>query len=951
MIKIRCVRFIYLGLPRSGKTTFLLRLLGDILNITSEGKYMDGKERPSTGVAKDEGMAVTNWGIAGEKWSRIKGFKNEADILTQFINQLVIPDGSETPQEIDMGNVLSFLDGAIESEDWNTIEYVLKDMTLMINTDTGGHAEFLDLHSSLVHGPSLNLLFSSLKDSLHDYFNIRYTDENGKSTEPVDSDMTVEEVLFQALSSIACFGCSKRVEGGTSKVMFVGTHAHKDEVSPEDFDKKDRLLQNTIKATAFYDRDFIEFFSKGQLMLKVDNMKGDKEEMDEIRTCLNNVIKNSFKEIEIRASWLILSLYIRHTKEYQMSLKDCEKIASNLGIIGSADLKKALLFLHHNLGVLLYYPTIKELKDKVICNTQIVYDSATNLIKNSFTFKNVGEMAEERFKKKAMFTLECLKRVPLLDIEKKLSWDELVKLLEYLRIITPMPDQELTYFMPCHLKSARASDLKHSCGDSDPAPLLVHFTCGYVPTGVFPFMITWLVSQNFPEWRLIDEGMHKNMIKFQVGKDYDDVTLLSHPQYIEIAVKRRAESVSVCHNICSTVESILSKNSNLDELWNFGFECPKTHSEPTSELEHDSKLEDPDSKRKHICVYYEKGSTFMKCILQKEIITLQPRHKVWFSCTLSSPSTIAIDEAKLGSVQISYQEYYYNKTFDIVEHTTCGSGFAVDDECILTNAHVVSNTDIVNVKLDSGKSVRGDVTDIDELADLAIVKFKLPVDISITPLEFADSDSVTVMQVVAAIGSPCKPMNSITTGTVNHLLRKYNDLGLPQDTDLKYFETDATIHHGNSGGPLLNLAGKVIGVVSTRFDTHKSFAIKSNDAEKFVNTAKKDVSQYTIGVTMLTPVKEERPAILEHFLLPEATKGGVVLMEVKDDSPASRAGLKREDFVFSINGQPISSAHDVYKMVRRGEPLNIEFYRINYLKRRKNKSVCVKPVKISDLQA
>ena len=511
MIKIRCVRFIYLGLPRSGKTTFLLCILGDILNIASEGKYLDGKERPSTGVAKDEGMAVTNWGIAGKQWSRIQGFKNEADILTQFINQLVIPDGSKTQQEIDMGDVLSFLDEAIESEDWNTIEYVLKDMTLMINTDTGGHAEFLDLHSSLVHGPSLNLLFSSLKDSLHDYFDIHYTDEDGKSTEPVDSDMTVEEVLFQALSSIACFGCSKKAEGGTSKVMFVGTH--KDDVLPEDFDKKDRLLQNTMKATAFYDKDFIEFFSKDQLMLKVDNMKGGQDEIDEIRACLDNVIKKSFKEIEIRASWLILSLHIRHTDEYQMSLKDCEKIASNLGIIDSADLKKALLFLHHNLGVLLYYPTIKELEGKVICNTQIVYDSATNLIKNTFTFENVGEMAEKCFTNKAMFTLESLKRIPLLDTKKKLSWDELVKLLEYLRIITPMPDQELTYFMPCHLKSARTSELKHSCGESDPAPLLVHFTCGYVPTGVFPFMITWLVSQNFPEWRLIDDGMHKMSLK------------------------------------------------------------------------------------------------------------------------------------------------------------------------------------------------------------------------------------------------------------------------------------------------------------------------------------------------------------------------------------------------------------------------------------------------------
>ena len=64
-------------------------------------------------------------------------------------------------------------------------------MTLLINTDTGGHAEFLDLHSSLVHGPSLNLLFSSLKDSLFNQFKVYYTDKDGNSTEPMDFDMTV----------------------------------------------------------------------------------------------------------------------------------------------------------------------------------------------------------------------------------------------------------------------------------------------------------------------------------------------------------------------------------------------------------------------------------------------------------------------------------------------------------------------------------------------------------------------------------------------------------------------------------------------------------------------------------------------------------------------------------------------------------------------------------------
>ena len=285
----------------------------------------------------------------------------------------------------------------LKVEDWEKVKYILEDTILLINTDTGGQAEFLDLQASLVQGPSLNLLFSRLVDNLDSLFKIYYTNEEGVSTDEEDSTMTVEEVLFQALSSIACFGNSfddadtvlpsaeaeasntrcHLLKHSKSKVMFVGTH--RDKVSAQEFQRKDELLQQKLKNTEFYDRDIIEYAKPNQLMLAVDNMNGGQDEIDEMRKILERVIQNSFKEIAIPAAWLMLSLHIRSKKCRTMSLAECEKLALKLRIKAD-ELQDALWFLHHHVGVLLYYPEVESLRGTVICDLQVVFDSATNLI-------------------------------------------------------------------------------------------------------------------------------------------------------------------------------------------------------------------------------------------------------------------------------------------------------------------------------------------------------------------------------------------------------------------------------------------------------------------------------------------------------------------------------------------------------------------------------------------
>ena len=711
-LRIRPVRFNHVGLPRSGKTSFRRRLMREIRNIV-EARRRGEKEQPSTGVAEAGGQVIignrtcsTIGTISSKEWSIVENLLGEGGMLSQVFYQTAqdkplldeasaspksathdpiegkgsashsldevsnskpkpskltmlkssilntltaIAKGSTRVSDADFEEVFSVINESMKADDWDKIKYLLEDLTLLISTDTGGQAEFLDLHASLVQGPSFNLLFSRLVDELDSQFEMYYTNEDGVSTDKEESTMTVEEVLFQALSSIACFSgtfCDdddtpsgkasnmqlKTPRHSKSKVMFVGTHA--DQVSKEEFREKDKLLQKKIERTEFFDKDIIEFASEDQLMLSVDNMNGSEDEMDGIRGVLERVIEKCFERVTIPASWLLFSLYMRSKKVRTMSLKECEKLAKKAGISRS-ELQEALWFLHHRVGVLLYYPEVKALKGTVICDIQVVFDSASNLIRNTFTFDKVGKSLSKKFREKAQFSLQDVVKATSGHTDSLIPLENLVKLLEYLGILTAIPHTpsadvrgEPTYFMPCVLKSARASELSiPSCSDSDPAPLILRYDCGYVPVGVFPSMITNLVSQQREGWEMIEHGLYKNKVQFRVGEDLDTITLISHPRYFEIVVSRsssfRTPTESLCSHIRSTIESTLNTvtshmNYHFSMGYKLGFECP-TH-----------------PGKDHFCIQSKISTRNFECLQHsKEKLPVcladHPNLKVWFS--------------------------------------------------------------------------------------------------------------------------------------------------------------------------------------------------------------------------------------------------------------------------------------------------------------------------------
>ncbi|XP_064176738.1 serine protease HTRA1B [Anguilla rostrata] len=263
-----------------------------------------------------------------------------------------------------------------------------------------------------------------------------------------------------------------------------------------------------------------------------------------------------------------------------------------------------------------------------------------------------------------------------------------------------------------------------------------------------------------------------------------------------------------------------------------------------------------------------------------------------------------------------------------------GSGFVVsEDGLIVTNAHVVANKHRVKVELKSGATYDAKIKDVDEKADIALIKIDTPMKLPV--LLLGRSADLRPGEFVVAIGSPFSLQNTVTTGIVSTTQRGGKELGL-RNSDMDYIQTDAIINYGNSGGPLVNLDGEVIGINTLKVTAGISFAIPSDKIRQFLaeshdRQAKGQAApkKKYIGVRMMTLTPTLAQELKERQKdFPDVTSGAYVL-EVIDKTPAASAGLKESDVIISINGQHISSAGDVSSAIKTDDTLRLVVRRGN----------------------
>jgi len=260
-----------------------------------------------------------------------------------------------------------------------------------------------------------------------------------------------------------------------------------------------------------------------------------------------------------------------------------------------------------------------------------------------------------------------------------------------------------------------------------------------------------------------------------------------------------------------------------------------------------------------------------------------------------------------------------------------GSGFIIDAKgYIVTNNHVIEDASRITVSLLSGERYRGNVIGVDHETDLALIKIEA--DHALPVMKFGDSNAVQVGDWVLAIGSPFGLDQTVTAGIISKKERDSQAFTSFQ----RFLQTDAAINRGNSGGPLVNMHGEVIGVnsqIATLNGDYNGigFALPSNDAkyvcEQLLSNGK--VKRGYLGVT-LDSVKSEFARV---YSLPDAH--GAIIADIQNDrdgepTPAVKAGLHVNDIIVDFNGQPVQDAQDLIAKVAGtsvGQTVSLTFLR------------------------
>jgi putative serine protease PepD len=326
--------------------------------------------------------------------------------------------------------------------------------------------------------------------------------------------------------------------------------------------------------------------------------------------------------------------------------------------------------------------------------------------------------------------------------------------------------------------------------------------------------------------------------------------------------------------------------------------------------------------------------------------------------TVVRPVTVEGSEPAASASPLSVNQIYRRAYKGVVEITVTadasespfggpraqgqGSGFVYDREGhVVTNQHVVQGASSVSVRLWNGQTYDAEIVGTDASTDLAVLDVDAPASV-LTPLRLGDSSEVKVGDGVVAIGSPFGLEQTVTSGIVSALHRQ---MTAPNDFSINdSIQTDAAINHGNSGGPLLNSRGRVIGV-NAQIESESGgndgvgFAIPSNTVRSIVSqlveTGQVEHAYLGVGVQTIPASVADELDLVE----------GVALTEVRPDTPASRAGLRAAtgsrlvdgqsyptggDVVTALDGKDVTSAEELQSVIdasKPGDTVSITFVR------------------------
>ena len=253
-----------------------------------------------------------------------------------------------------------------------------------------------------------------------------------------------------------------------------------------------------------------------------------------------------------------------------------------------------------------------------------------------------------------------------------------------------------------------------------------------------------------------------------------------------------------------------------------------------------------------------------------------------------------------------------------------GSGFVIDEKgIVITNNHVIQGAEDIYIRLDDGREYKAKVIGADPLSDIAVLKIDSKE--KFIPIKFGDSDKARIGDWVIAIGNPLGLSGTVTSGIIS---ARNRDIGMNRYED--FIQTDASINVGNSGGPLFNMDGDVIGINTAIYGRGGSigigFAIPSNGAKKVIEQLIKfgETKRGWLGVRIQTVSKEIAEA--EKLDKPR----GALVASVAENSPSDKAGIKAGDIILEFDGKLINTMNELPRIVAEtevGKKVNVKVWR------------------------
>jgi serine protease DegQ len=274
------------------------------------------------------------------------------------------------------------------------------------------------------------------------------------------------------------------------------------------------------------------------------------------------------------------------------------------------------------------------------------------------------------------------------------------------------------------------------------------------------------------------------------------------------------------------------------------------------------------------------------------------------------PAVVAIEASRAATERTSNNVGAIRRPGE--EDRRSGSGVVFDAErgLIVTNGHVIDQADRITVRLTDGRALPATRIGADRNTDVAVIRVEAA---GLTEATFADSDSLEVGDFVLAIGNPLKLGQTVSAGIVSGLHRA--NIGLSPYED--FIQTDAAIYPGDSGGALVNIAGRLVGI-STAFvgvsngNPGYGFAIPSRLVRSL---AQRIVSAGDIRRGLIGFVYDDPATSVVADLRMSAPPPGAIILEVDTGSPAARAGFKPGDLVTALGGAPVRDALDLKRRI------------------------------------